>query len=625
MMLKRTKTLLRIIYKDPKLLLRAGAFSTRAFSEGIPLSIERIQHLTNPKRYPSNSFYNKWLKHIHQPNKQQENDMAQWATQLSNPPIISILLPVYNSRPKWLKAAIDSVVNQIYPHWELCIADDASSNPKIRKQLKQIACKDKRIKLIFRKSNGHISHCTNSALQLATGKWLALLDHDDLLSKDALIWVAQTISKNPTAKLIYSDEDKFRSDGRHTNPYFKSEWDPIFAEGQNMFSHLGVYNADLVRSLGGFRPGFEGSQDYDLLLRCIDKIDRSQIIHIPRILYHMRIHQESSSSGAKPYSNLASERAMGDHLRRQNIAARVVSTPHGFRVIHQLTKTPLVSLVIPSRNKLNILKPCIDSILSVTNYQNYEILIIDNSSDEPNCLAYLNEIQSNPKVKVIRDPRPFNYSALMNNAVSQAEGELIGLLNNDVVVLQQDWLEEMIGQVLRPGTGAVGAKLLYPNGTMQHGGVVLGIGGVAGHAHLGLPEHEEGYFRRAVLTQEISAVTAAALLVHRSHYLEVGGFNAENLSIAFNDVDFCLKLKAAGYRNIFTPFAKFIHHESASRGSDNTPETSGRFASEVSWMQERWGELLTNDPAYNPNLSLDTHHFNLTYTPRLDPFTPESK
>ena len=621
-MLKRLKTLTRVLLQEEKAILRATSFIKRAIKEGIPQTIERLKHISNPKRRPDNSFYNYWLKNIHQPSKDEKLIMAKWAIELINPPKISILLPVYNSKPEWLLEAINSVFKQIYPHWELCIADDASTNPTIKKLLEKIATKDQRVKVIFRTDNGHISRCSNTALELASGEWLALLDHDDLLSDDALIWVAKTIINEPNAKLIYSDEDNFRLDHEHTNAYLKCDWDPLLAEGQNMFSHLGVFNAQLVRSIGGFRVGFEGSQDYDLLLRCVDKIDRNQIIHIPRILYHMRIHLQSSSLGAKPYAQFAAERALGDHLARKGNSGRVVSTHYGYRVVNSLTEKPLVSIIIPSRNKLELLRDCIESILSTTNYPHIEILIIDNGSDDVSCLAYLNEIKNNPIISVIKDPREFNYSALMNCAAKQAKGELLLLLNNDIVILHQDWLEEMVSQSLRPGIGAVGGKLLYPNGTVQHAGILLGIGGVAGYAHLGIAEHEGGYFRRAALVQEISAVTAAVLLVQAKHFHEVGGFDERNLSIAFNDVDFCLKLKAAGYHNVFTPFAQFVHHESASRGSDNTPENIDRFSAECAWMKHQWGELLLNDSAYNPNLSLEGHsQFNLALSPRLKSFS----
>jgi GT2 family glycosyltransferase len=388
----------------------------------------------------------------------------------------------------------------------------------------------------------------------------------------------------------------------------------------NLISHLGVYRADLLREIGGFRQGFEGSQDYDLALRCIELIAPNQIHHIPRVLYHWRIHTKSTaqSGDAKPYALLAGERALNEHFQRQTVNAVSKLIGHGYRTRFALPDiVPLVSLIIPTRNGHHLVRRCIESILKKTTYLNYEILIVDNGSDDPATLQYFQELQSETRVRVIRDDRAFNYSALNNDAVKRARGELVGLINNDIEATSQEWLSEMVSHALRPGVGAVGARLWYPNNTLQHGGVILGMGGVASHSHKHLPRHQYGYFGRADLVQSFSAVTAACLLIRKEIYEAVGGFN-EKLQIAFNDVDFCLRVREAGFRNVWTPYAELYHHESATRGVENTAEKQERFAEEVKYIMQRWDGLLLNDPAYSPNLTLDIEDFRLAWPPRVD-------
>ena len=537
-------------------------------------------------------------------------------------PLISVVMPVYNTNLLWLRASIDSVRAQIYPNWELCIADDASTNPAILPLLERFAQEDDRIKLVQRNHNGHISAATNSALALAQGEWIALLDHDDVLAEHALFWVVDAINKHPACRLIYSDEDKIDDAGVRSDPYFKCDWNPDLFYSQNMFSHLGVYHAALVREVGGFRVGLEGSQDYDLALRCIERIAPEQIHHIPRVLYHWRIHADSTahSSEAKPYAMVAGERALNEHFERLGVAAKAESVGYGYRVQYALPeRLPLVSLIIPTRNGMKLLRQCIESILTKTTYANYEIIIIDNGSDDRATLRYLEELAAKPCIRVIRDAQPFNYSALNNAAVKVARGEVVGLINNDVEVINPDWLSEMVSHALRPEIGAVGARLWYADDTLQHAGVVLGIHGIAEHVHRFLPRGNVGYCGRASLIQSFSAVTGACLLVRKSIYEAVGGLNEIELQVACNDIDFCLRVREAGYRNIWTPYAELYHHESASRGFDDTPEKQARSAKEVAYMKQRWGTLLTNDPAYSPNLSLIDENFSLAWPPRLEP------
>jgi glycosyltransferase involved in cell wall biosynthesis len=565
--------------------------------------------------------YAEWIRRYDTLTDESRATMRDRIDNFVRKPLISVVMPTHNPKPEWLIEAIESIRKQIYPCWELCIADDASTDKAIRPILESYAREDRRIKVVFREKNGHVSAASNSALVLATGEWVALLDHDDLLALHALFWVVDAINQNPYACLIYSDEDKIDDSGRRLDPYFKCDWNVDLFYSQNMFSHLGVYRADLLNEIGGFREELEGSQDYDLALRCLERIEPKQIHHIPRVLYHWRMHAESTekSGDAKSCALLAGERALNDHFQRQNVNARAELVGFGYRVHHVLPDVPpLVSLIIPTRNGLQLIRQCVESILKKTTYPNYEILIVDNGSDDPATLQYFKELQSDPRIRVVRDDRPFNYSALNNAAVKLARGEVVGLLNNDLEVISPEWLSEMVSHALRPGVGAVGARLWYPNNTLQHGGVVIGLGGVAGHSHKHLPQKMSGYFWRASLIQSFSAVTAACLVIRKSVYEEVGGFNEDDLQIAFNDIDFCLRVREAGYRNIWTPYAELYHHESATRGYEDTPERQARFAKEVQYMKQRWGDTLLNDPAYSPNLTLGHDDFSLAWPPRVE-------
>ncbi|WP_258181568.1 glycosyltransferase family 2 protein [Burkholderia multivorans] len=542
-------------------------------------------------------------------------------------PLISIVVPTYNSNIALLHEMIESVRAQIYPQWELCIADDASTIEAVRTTLADYASRDARIKVVLRDRNGHIAEASNSALACASGEYVALLDHDDILPEHALYMVVKAINEHPGARLFYSDEDKLTPDGRRIAPYFKSDWNPELFLTQNLFSHLGVYETALVREVGGFRKGFEGSQDHDLALRCIEKAGHSAVHHIPHILYHWRVVPGSTAaSGAeKPYALTAGIRAVEEHLQRIGVEATVSQAASDIGLIRvryaMPAPAPLVSIVIPTRDGVELLRQCVESIFTRSTYPNFEIIIVDNGSVKPETLAYFDSLNTRPNVRVLRDDRPFNFSALNNAAVSQSHGEYICLLNNDIEVITPEWLEEMVSLAARPGNGAIGACLWYPNDTLQHGGVMLGLGGVAGHIHARLPRGAFGYFGRAVSTQNLSVVTAACLLIRRSIYDEVHGLD-EELAVAFNDVDFCIRVRNAGYRNVWTPYAELYHHESATRGSDLSPEKARRFAREIRFMEQRWGAALFNDPAYNPNLTLDAskHAFALADEPRIGQF-----
>ncbi|CAH2902466.1 MAG: Glycosyl transferase, group 2 family [uncultured Paraburkholderia sp.] len=571
--------------------------------------------------------YLDWIEKFDRLDARVINALKAEIAAMVTPPRISVLMPTYNADPVWLAEAIDSVRNQLYPHWELCIADDASTNQNVRPLLEHYMQVDSRIRVVFREKNGHISAASNSALELVTSDWVGLVDHDDLLAPHALYCVAKEIVRRPEGRLFYSDEDKIDLAGRRHSPYFKCDMNIDLFYSQNMISHFGVYQKRLLDEIGGFRPGFEGSQDHDLALRCLERIGAQSIIHIPRVLYHWRMHPSSTaaSGDAKPYAVIAGERALNEHFERQGISTSVEGLPFGYRVHYRLPEhPPLVSLIIPTRNGVGLLKQCIESIQKKTTYSPYEIIVIDNGSDEQATLDYLDSLKSAANIRVIRDDRPFNYSALNNMAIASANGELVGLINNDIEVVTDTWLEEMVSLAIQPGVGAVGAKLLYPDGTIQHAGVVTGLGGVAGHAHRLFPRESFGYFARNALVSSFSAVTAACLIVRKSIYEQVGGLNEADLAVAFNDVDFCLRVRNAGYRNVWTPFAELYHHESATRGTEDSPEKVARFGREVDYMQTRWGHTLDFDPAYSPNLALDRTDFSLAWPPRIEPLLPHA-
>ncbi|MHB8262357.1 MAG: glycosyltransferase family 2 protein [Acidimicrobiales bacterium] len=558
------------------------------------------------------------------------------------PPVISIIMPVYNTPEPYLRRAVDSVTDQVYKHWELCIADDASSDGHIRKILEEYSAGDERIKLCFRSENGHISAASNSALSLATGDYIALLDHDDELAPYALAAVALEIHDHPDAVLIYSDEDKIDDKGNRNGAYFKSDFDPELILSQNYLNHLGVFKKDTVQAIGGFQEGFEGSQDWDLALRVIEASSPSQIRHIPRVLYHWRSHPLSAAgnSNAKPYAAGAAKRAVEAHLERSGLKAEVIPLPQVLaqRVRYELPDPhPLVSIVIPTRDG-KLLQGCIKSLTERTSYSPFEVIIVDNGSVQPHTLAYLSSLEKQGAlgaeagaqgiqayaarctgIQVLHLDIPFNYSTLNNAGASKTNGELICLLNDDIEVIDPEWLTEMVRHAVRPEVGAVGAKLLYPNGTIQHGGVILGLsgGGGAHHASRYVPAYSSGYFGRAALTQSFSAVTGACLLVRRALYEAIGGLDEEHLPVTFNDVDICLRLKEAGYRTVWEPAAVLAHHESTSRGRDDNPRKAARVAKEVAWIQQQWGTLILNDTAYNPNLSLETADFDLAWPPRI--------
>lgn len=572
--------------------------------------------------YPNmNGSYQQWISRYDMLTNADHNKIKREISNFSLQPLISVVMPTYNTNPMLLRKTIQSVRNQLYPHWELCIADDFSTNEQVREVIKAEAKEESRIRFVFRAANGHISEATNSALELATGSYVAFLDHDDLLSQNALFEVAKVINNNPDVGIIYSDEDKINEDDYRYDPYFKPDWNPDLFLGQNFINHLSVYKLELIKKIGGLRVGYEGAQDWDLAFRVIEQNGDSKIVHIPKILYHWRATPGSTAKDItqKDYIAKAQGKVLDEHFSRTGQSVKLENILNAFwKIEYDIPKpSPLVSIIIPTRNQKMILEKCIDSLTSLTDYEPYELLVVNNGSDEEETLQYLEKLKADPQITVLDYPWPFNYSAINNFAVKKARGEVLCLLNNDIEIIKGDWLKIMVSLAVRPETGAVGAKLLYPDHKIQHAGVILGLGGVAGHAYLLKDENYIGQMGRALLMQNYSAITGACMVVEKAKYEQVGGFNENELKIAFNDIDFCIRLMQAGYRNVWTPEAKLIHHESVSRGFDDTPDKQERFKSEINYMKETWGEILENDPAYNPNLTLDHEAFTLAFPPRV--------
>jgi GT2 family glycosyltransferase len=528
-------------------------------------------------------------------------------------PLISVLMPVGVPSVLFLDAAIQSVRDQLYPNWELCIAADAVTKPAVHKVLERHCQQDPRIKVIY----CELQNTGNSALELAQGEFIAPFPPTDLLAEQALYCLVDAINQHPDAGLVYSDEDKIDESGQRHDPYFKCALNYELLLAQNSIGHLAAYRTGLVCHLGGFRVGFEACQDYDLALRMIEALQAGQVIHIPRVLYHCRM----LAAEDKNKSVASGRKAVAEHLERSGLSAEVMPAPEA-PALNRVrfacpSPQPLVTIIIPTRDRADLLGMCLDSLIQRTTYTNYQVIIVDNGSVEA-ATQQLFERLPKDRFSIRRDESPFNFSALNNKAAHLADGELFCLMNNDIEILTPDWLEEMVSFAVRKDVGCVGARLWYPDGRLQHGGAILGIGGVCGHAQKNLHRGDTGYFSRAVLHQSFSVVTAACLLIRRAVFEEVGGLD-EQLSVAFNDVDFCLRVREAGYRNVWTPYAEMNHHESASRGLEDTPAKQQRFLTEVDFMLSRWGDTLLTDPAYSPNLTLEHEDFSYAWPPRVNP------
>jgi glycosyltransferase involved in cell wall biosynthesis len=567
--------------------------------------------------------YSAWVKLYDTLSPSDNAAISERVQNLRWKPLFSVVMPVYNPRPEYLRQALDSLIHQLYPDWELCIADDASTDPEVRAVLDEYAQADRRIKIAYRRRNGHVCAASNTAIELASGEYLVLMDHDDVLPAHALYMVADELNRHPDADLIYTDEDKIDDENRRHDPHFKTDWNQELFYSQNIIAHMGVYRTSLVREIGGFRVGFEGSQDYDLALRFIRRTHASRIRHIPHVLYHWRIFPgvTSLSTNNAQKSVDTARRALEEYFSVAEPSAAVVPYerfPSWWRIKRRLPeRLPRVSLIVPTRDRVDLLKVAIDGLLRATEYDNLEVIIADNESVERETLSYLDALGDDLRVKVTRVEGPFNFSRLNNQAAKIATGSILGFVNNDVKVIHADWLKELVTQISQRNVGAVGAKLYYANDTIQHAGAILGLYGVASHGHRHFPRDSIGYFGRPVLVQNISAVTAACMLVRRHVFDEVRGYDESSLAISYNDVDVCLKIRKAGYDIVFTPFAELYHLESQSRGEDLSPQQMQRETRERAYMLERWGDVIQRDPFYNPNLTVETEDFGLAFPPRV--------
>ncbi|MGG5316771.1 glycosyltransferase family 2 protein [Enterococcus sp. AZ072] len=577
---------------------------------GIKSTLRRVK-LEQSKQ--SDESYQQWI-----------NEHEQWDQSLIEKeisafnynPLISILMPVYNVEEKWLIKCIESVQSQFYSNWELCIADDCSTDATVRPLLEKFRESDNRIKVVYRKENGHISRATNSALEIAAGDFIALLDNDDELSPIALYEVAKCLNGNPDIDLIYSDEDKIDMSGKRFDPAFKPDWSPDLLLGTNYISHLGVYRRSIMNEIGGFRVGYEGSQDYDLVLRFTEKTTAERIVHIPEVLYYWRILPSSTAAdqSTKSYAFDAGLKAVQDAIKRRKIKAEVTHAAGNglYDVNYAILKEEMVSIIIPTRNGYDDVKRCVDSIIAKTTYPNYEIIIADNGSDQPEMQELYDNYKMllNDRFTVESIDIPFNYSRINNLAAKKADGKYLLFLNNDTEVITPEWMTKMVSFAQFERIGCVGAKLYYPNNTIQHAGVILGMGGAAGHGHHTFPRGDFGYFGKLEINVDYLAVTAACMMIKAKDFSELGGFD-EELTVAFNDVDLCLREYEKGHNNIWLHGAELYHFESQSRGYENTPEKLERFKKETAYMEETWSKYIENDPYYNPNLTRSRGDFSV--------------
>lgn len=554
--------------------------------------------------------YAKWREGDFLTDKErQDQKKRKW----KQPVKISVLVPAYRTPESYLRQMIESVQAQTYENWELCIADGSGKEESLEKIVSQYAAKDSRIRYQLLDKNEGISGNTNAAIRMASGEYLAFFDHDDLLAEDALYEAARAIEEQK-AELIYTDEDKVRADlSEYFQPHFKPDYNPDLLCANNYICHLVVVKKELADRVGGLRKEFDGAQDHDFLLRITERTDR--IVHIPKVLYHWRIHKASTADNpaSKLYAYQAGQKAISEHLKRLGLEAEVSQTKDfGFyRISYPVQGTPLVSIVIPNKDEKDTLKACLESIKEKTTYPSYEIVIVENNSQTSEIFEYYKEIDGKDGIRVVTWKESFNYSKINNFGFQYAEGDYVICLNNDITVITPSWIEEMLGYCQRPGTGIVGVRLYFPDDTIQHAGIIVGMGGCAGSLFVGMNRKRTGYMHKAALVQDLSAVTAACMMVKREAFEAAGGFE-ESLAVAFNDVDFCLKVRRAGYLVVYNPYAELYHYESKTRGLEDSPEKQRRFQSEIEYMRCHWLDILKRgDPYYNRNFSLKDCNYSI--------------
>ncbi|MBK8783850.1 MAG: glycosyltransferase [Anaerolineales bacterium] len=603
-------------YREKLLHLVYRAFKV-AYDEGPVALLNGIRRRFD-RLVKTRFIYNRWIDK-NEPHRKQLAEQREASRQFHYRPLVSIVIPVYKTPIKILMAGIQSVIGQTYDNWELCIANGSPDVADVRRVLDSYARKDPRIKVVHLAGNLGIAGNTNAALSLATGDFVGFLDHDDLLAPFALFEVVVALKQDPDSDLLYSDEDQISKDGKKRfGPHFKPAYNKDLLRSINYITHFMVVRKTLGDKIGWLKIGYDGAQDYDLTLRAVEQAKR--IVHIPKVLYHWR-HWPSSTTNTPNVSPIAiknanesGKKALMEHLERCGLNGEVEDGPDftTYQVKYRIKDpAPLVSIIILNRDHSEYLYKCIVSIRTKSNYENYEIIVVENASQEEQTFRLYSELKKDPVIRIIEYKEPFNFSRANNYAVGHARGDVILFLNNDTEIISPNWLERMLEHALRAEVGGVGAKLYYPDNTIQHAGVILGIAGFAGHSHKYSPGNAAGYINRLRLVQNYTAVTGACLMMRKVVFYEIGCFD-EQYELALSDIDLCLKAQSNNYLIVWTPYAELYHHESKTRGSENTNEKTARFRKEIDYFKYKWASFfLKGDPCYSPNLSLEYEDFRL--------------
>ena len=574
----------------------------------------RLHERFEPEEVPYGPWYQAYVP-------DQETLEAQKKHKFDYRPLISIAVPAYQTPVEFLKQMIESLISQTYPEWELCIAKAIPDNEEMQRVLADYSAKDSRVRFCNLKENLGIAENTNRAFSMAKGEFMGLLDHDDLLAPNALYEIVQALQDHPQADALYTDEDKVTTElDEHFQPHLKPDFNLDLLRSNNYICHFFVVRRSIVEKAGGFRKEFDGAQDYDFIFRCTE--NAREVLHVPEILYHWRTHKASTADNpaSKMYAFEAGKRAIEANLERTETKGVVSHTQDlGFyRVKYPVQGKPLVSVIIPNKDEKETLQTCMEMLNNNTSYQNFEIIIIENNSTTDEIFRYYKELSKDPRIHLLRWGKEFNYSAINNFGVAHAKGEYLLFLNNDIKSINPDWMEELLGVCQRPEVGGVGAKLIYPDNTIQHAGCVVGMGGIAGHMFVDMPADRTGYLHKASLLQDMSAVTAACLMMKKEVFEEAGGFT-EELAVAFNDVDLCLKVRKNNHLIVYDPYAKLYHMESKTRGAEDSKEKVRRFQTEIEYMRCHWLDILKNgDPYYNKNLSLTKWNYSLKPIPGME-------
>lgn len=573
----------------------------------------RLHERFEPEEVPYGPWYEAYVPDESELEKQRKH-------RFTYEPLISVAVPAFRTPETFLIQMMKSLLAQTYSNWELCIANGSPEDTVMKGILEEYMKKDSRIRVSELTENKGIAGNTNAALEMAEGEFVGLLDHDDLLAPNALYEVVKALEADRELDAVYTDEDKVTTElDEHFQPHLKPDFNLDLLRSNNYICHFFVVRRSVVKKAGGFRQEFDGAQDHDFIFRCVETARR--VGHIPEILYHWRTHKASTADNpaSKMYAFDAGKRAIEAHLQRTDTEGVVTHTPDlgFFRVKYPVQGNPLVSIIIPNKDEKETLKDCIESIRKKTEYENYEIIIVENNSTTEEIFQYYKELSQDPRIRLLRWKKEFNYSAINNYGVSHARGEYLLFLNNDVKIITPGWIKEMLGVCQRPEVGAVGVKLIYPDNTIQHAGCVIGIGGIAGHMFVDMPANRTGYLHKASILQDMSAVTAACMMMRRTAFEEAGGFT-EKLAVAFNDVDLCLKVRKNEKLIVYDPYVQLYHMESKTRGAEDSTEKVRRFQEEIEYMRCQWIDILKKgDPYYNKNLSLTKWNYSLRPLPGM--------